>query len=168
MDPFITDVAVPVISALIGGGLTMLGVKWTINAQRKENSENQRLAVKPLFYALHPMQDYDYKSAKDFFLQERGIANTRRAFGIIKNTDNGVLIIDKFVGERHEYIPANGNMVDKGMIINLYVDINPDDNLNVAQLHVRDVLNNKYIYDVSINSFGSDGHIEFSDYKEVK
>ena len=163
---FCTDIVIPIISAFIGGGLTMIGVAWTLRNQSKEHREDIKLSIKPLFFYINPLQNYDSTNVGDYVMQSYSGIKTRKAYGIVKNTDNGVLILEKIVSGNFEYIPVRGNIIDKGDIFNLYVDFCENDNYETVVLFVKDVLNNEYKYEIHVELHG-DGRMEFTSYKEM-
>ena len=52
---WLTDVIIPIICALIGGGLTMWGVQRTLKAQRIESDRTRIQEARPYLFAEHPM-----------------------------------------------------------------------------------------------------------------
>lgn len=66
------NIIIPIVSAIIGGLCTFLGVLITILHEKKKEKEERLLANKPLFYRLDLRQEYEYKSAVDFCL---GVGN---------------------------------------------------------------------------------------------
>lgn len=51
---FWIDVFVPLISAIIGGGLTLLGVIWTINAENKKSKNEYLERIRPFLVVENP------------------------------------------------------------------------------------------------------------------
>ena len=130
----IKDIIIPIVSAVIGGLCTFLGVFLTILHEKKKEKEERLLSNKPLFYRLDLRQEYEAKSAVDFCL---GVGNfddkEGQIFGVIKNTDNAVLIIDNVSVNDKIYKSLYGDVVDKNQIFNLYINvsekINKDDEI---------------------------------------
>lgn len=162
-----TDIIIPLAAALIGGGLTMIGVAWTLRAQKKENNENNRLSVKPLFYGVNAAQGYDSNKTPKYIFVRQGYPGDAQVYGLIRNTDNGILILDKFVASKYEYRPQKTTVIDKNATAYIQINRCSDDNLNVAHLHVRDVLGNEYVYEASVVSYGSTGEEELTEYHEI-
>lgn len=156
------------ISCIIAGALTMIGVYVTIDSNKKESEESTRLIIKPLFYCIRFVPDDILATAQKFQLKKENTTHPMKtAVGIVKNTDNGILIIDKFSTEQYEYYPINGNIVDKNSIFMISADIDNNDSLITPRLHVKDVLDNKYVYDIEIKTYKS-GNIEFKSFCEIK
>lgn len=53
------DIIGPIICSIIGGIFTVGGVYLTIVYEKNKEKEEIKQANKPLFYLLHPMQDYN-------------------------------------------------------------------------------------------------------------
>ena len=155
------------VSSVIAGALTMIGVYVTIDSNKKENEAGTRLSIKPLYYCARFVPDDILTTSQKFQLKKENTTHPMKtAFGIDKNTDNGILIIDKFSTEQYEYYPTNGNIVDKNSIFMIYADVDVNDSINIPRLHVKDVLGNKYIYDIVIKTNAS-GNVEFRSFCEI-
>ena len=44
-----SDIIIPLIAALIGGGLTLIGVIWTIKAEKKKDKKAYLERIRPFF-----------------------------------------------------------------------------------------------------------------------
>lgn len=150
-----TGVVIPLLSALISGGLTLIGVYLTLRKQRKSDLELKKLSVKPwllscaqdkskeiLIYKMIPEHTTEYRT--DIFLESK-----------IKNTDNGIAILDCVRTENCVYYPAEDYIVDKNTVIKLviYLNLNDEETLKQMYLYVSDVYGNHYRYPlVSVKS----------------
>lgn len=163
------NIIIPTVSAIIGGLCTFLGVLITILHEKKKEKEERLLANKPLFYRLDLRQEYEYKSAVDFCL---GVGNfddkEGQIFGVIKNTDNAVLIIDGVSVNGKLYKSLYGDVVDKNQIFNLYINvsekINKEDEIIFV---VKDIMENKYEYRVE-TGYKDEKYSEIIGLKEIK
>lgn len=163
------EIVIPIISAIIGGLCTFLGVFMTIRHEKRKEKEERLLANKPLFYRLDLRQEYEYKSAVDFCL---GVGNfdekEGQIFGVIKNTDNAVLIIDGVSINGKLYKSLYGDVVDKNQIFNLYINvsekINKEDEIIFV---VKDIMENKYEYRVETR-YKDEKYSEIIGFKEIK
>lgn len=148
------DIIIPIISATISGLCTFWGVFITIQHEKRKEKEERVLANKPLFYRLDPMQEYPYKEAVDFIVQEIEAQEKEwKIWGILKNTDNAILIIDSVVINKKIYKPLYGDVVDKNQIFNFYLftseKIKCNDNI---VLIIKDTMKNKYRYKLEIKN----------------
>lgn len=157
-----------IVSGVIAGALTMIGVYETIENNRKENEESTRLSIKPLFYCVRFVPDDILTTSQKFYLKKENTTHPMKsAIGIIKNTDNGILVLDKLSTEQFEYYPTNGNIIDKNSIFMVLIDVDNDDSIIKPRLHVKDILDNEYVYDIEIETYKS-GNIEFKSFCEIK
>ena len=148
----ILNAIISIISAFIGGSLTLIGVIITIHFENKKKKEELIIANKPLFYAINPMQAYDYKNAIDYNLSAKdNIFLDGKILFIFKNTDKAIMIINYLSINGKKYYPINGNVVDKNTTFNLIIHslCDPLDNeKNEIILSVNDSLNNIYLYNL--------------------
>ena len=163
-----TGIIIPMISAIIGGGLTMWGVYVTIKdqhekdaeAQRLEaesDSERRRLEAKPWLFSYDEAQDYDVKKVQYYCMDLSGDMNMRGRgagilTGLIKNTDNGIMLLDRVESENHVYLPSTGNIVEKGSLIQLIIWLSTEcETLENMRLYVKDIYGNTYCYPMKLD-----------------
>lgn len=153
------DIVNPIICSFIGGLLTVVGVWLTIKYEKKKDLENQIFNNKPVFYRLDPMQNYDYKSAKDYYFNCDASDGSIKIFGILQNTDKSYFFLDYILINGIKHNPKYGNSVGKDDVIclNIYTQEKLNDVQNIS-LIVQDVFENKYEYllrcqKISDNSF---------------
>ena len=163
------DIIIPIVSAIIGGLFTFLGVFITIKHEKKKEKEEERLANKPLFYRLDLRQEYDYNKAVDFCL---GVGNfddkAGQIFGVIKNTDNAILIIEGVSVNNKLYKSLYGNVIDKNQIVNVYVNVSKKlDESDEIIFIIKDIMENEYKYKVEVQYKDSE-YSEMIGFKEIK
>lgn len=163
------DIIIPILASIIGGIFTFIGVYITIKHEKNKEKEEQILFNKPLFCRLDYRQEYDAKKAVDFVL---GVGNfdekAGQIFGVIKNTDNAILIIDGVTVNGKKYKSLYGDVVDKNQIFNLYVNVSEklkeDDEVIFI---VKDIMENAYKYKVNIE-YKDEENCEMIEFKEIK
>ena len=143
------DIIGPIVCALLGGVLTVLGVYLTIMYEKKKDKESSLFNSKPLFYRLDFLQEYDYKSAKDYFLTINKDSNKNKMYGVFQNTDKAYLFLEYAIINNKKHSPVHGNAINKDEIFNLYIYtdeplLNGDDVILV----IKDVFDNKYEYKI--------------------
>ena len=163
------DIIIPIVSAIIGGLFTFLGVFITIKHEKKKEKEEERLANKPLFYRLDLRQEYDYNKAVDFCL---GVGNFDDKAGQIfekkKNTDNAILIIEGVSVNNKLYKSLYGNVIDKNQIVNVYVNVSKKlDESDEIIFIIKDIMENEYKYKVEVQYKDSE-YSEMIGFKEIK
>ena len=141
------DIVIPLVSAFIGGFVTLAGVWLTIRRDKKREKENDKKCVKPWIYSIDDVENFDCKKANDIIM---AVSPDKKLEGgltfVIKNTDNGVGIIDRFVTENKTYIPIVGRILDKNSITYLHVYFENGETIKDMYLYVNDVLGNQYKY----------------------
>ena len=146
------NVWIPIISAAIGGGLTLIGVVITLFFQNIKRKEEIKMSYKPYLCYMNPMQDYNDKHIEYFSFRNETVSSKEHIELTLKNTDNAILVMDKIRVDDKYYYPFNGNIVDKSTVFNIYIDIS-DDIVNKYDsevvLYIRDVLGNNYYYKLS-------------------
>jgi hypothetical protein len=144
----LTQVIIPLVAAVLGGGLTVWGVILTIKEDNRIRKEDIRIQNEPLFYILDPNQDYDNTNIKEFDFKA-----VEQATGyiqiLLKNTDKTPFVLEYVNINGKTYLPQNGTVVDKNDIF--YLNIHTNDNLvanktNKAFIAIKDVLNIEYKY----------------------
>ena len=163
------NIIIPIVSAIIGGLCTFIGVLITILHEKKKEKEEKLLINKPLFYRLDLRQGYEHKNVLEFCLGVENFDNKEgQIFGVIKNTDNAVLIIDGVSVNGKLYKSLYGDVVDKNQVFYLYVNvsekINKDDEI---VFFVKDIMENKYKYKVEIR-YKDEKYSEIIGFKEIK
>ena len=141
-------IIVPILAAIISGGLTVWGVILTIKEDNKIRKEDIRIQNEPLFYILDPNQDYDSTNIKEFDFKAIEEA-TGYIQILIKNTDKTPFVLEYVSINNKVYLPQNGTVVDKNDIF--YLNVHTNDNLmankvNKAYIAIKDVLNIEYKY----------------------
>ena len=141
------DIINPIICALLGGGLTLIGVWLTINNESKKEAEKTKLSMKPLFYRIDPHQEYDANKAINYIFKSDNYEKKEMVvFGIIKNTDHAIAILDFFVINNVKYYPSNGNVIDKNTIVNLNIYLENEVPSKDIYMYIKDAMNNEYCY----------------------
>lgn len=139
------DIIIPLISALIGGLVTMWGVVLTIKREQKNAEEQKHQAAKPWLYSLDRFEDYDHNKAGRIELKGNSTSDKRIAF-IIKNTDNGIGIIEKFVTINSVHQPFVGRIIDRNSIVEVKVNLESGASLQNMYFIIRDIYGTRYRY----------------------
>lgn len=161
------DIIGPLICSLIGGLLTVLGVYLTIRYEKKKDKDVIKFNSKPLFYRLDRRQDYDYKNAKNYYLNDNN-KSLIRIFGTFHNTDKAYLILNYASINNKKYFPINGNVIDKDEVFNLYIDVSEKlKNDKELVLVIKDVYDNTYEYIIEYKN-DEKGYAEIENFKEKK
>lgn len=161
------NIIIPIMSSVIGGLFTVWGVYLTIKYEKRKEKEEKVLSHKPLICRLDPMQQYEYKDTVDFRLEDPDVEEKGKIFGVIKNTDNAILLIEGVSVNGKVYKSVYGNVVDKNQIFNLYVYVTEVINESDEILFmIKDIMDNIYKYKLEIKC--DDKYSEIIGFKEVK
>ncbi len=148
----VSEIIVPIVASVIGGLLTLIGVIITIKNQNKKYEEEKKLSLKPYFYACNPHQiieGLDKADVYDLISQDKEDGEYKIE-GIIKNTENAILILESVRIGIQYYYPKYGKIIDKNKLFYLY--IYPKKISEDIVLTVTDVLDNKYYYKLICSS----------------
>lgn len=145
---WLTDVIIPIICALIGGGLTMWGVQRTLKAQRIESDRIRIQEAKPYLFAKHPMRAPAWDSIPQLPL--KSAEGDRCDYALqcyVKNSDNGIAVVKKVTTDNHTYIPTEGNVIDKDCVtgLNIFL-VDKTETMHGWKLFVEDIYGNEYCY----------------------
>lgn len=145
---WITDIAIPLSSAVIGGILALIGVFITLSHERKERKKEQKEKVKPIVI------NYMANAAKNdscvlrFLFVADDKPSSSDVIGVFKNTDNGILFIDYIETETKKYYTPHSSVVDKNTVFYIYLQISDGETFKKCVIHCHDVFETKYFYEV--------------------
>lgn len=143
------DIAIPLISAFLGGLVTMIGVICTINHENKCRKNDEYKLYKPLFVALNSLDSLDKEFIKVDFESNIDKGMFCLLEGYIKNLDFSCFIIESIEIDNFKYCPFKNTVVEKNSAIHFEVYGTQKD-VRVATLNICDAIGNKYIYNVII------------------
>ena len=118
------DILLPILCALISGGLTLFGVILTLKHGNKKDEETIKIFYKPRFYRIDPNQISNIKNDHYFcysFLPEKKGTSIR---GYFKNTDHSTFVLDKIIIGRKACISNYEYLVDKNTVFYLHICFN--------------------------------------------
>lgn len=158
----LVDIAVPMLAAFFGGMITMWGVVRTIKYERKNAQEQTIQAAKPWIFSLDALESYDDKNAGDIKMEgDSPLGRNAFLVFVLRNTDNGIGIVEKFVTENNAYFPVIGRILDKNTVTNITVFLNANESLKDMYFIIRDVYGNRYKYKAfQTGKSGKGNHIE--------
>ena len=152
----IKDILVPLISAIIGGAVTMVGVVLTIRWEKKKDDKARIDAAKPWLYSFKDVMKCHYSIKLSSEYEEiQGHPCTM----FIKNAGTGIGIISKLQTAKVEYMPAGSGVLETNTLtsVTFYPAIQKE-NFEKMRLFVSDIYDNQYEYEV-LQEQGCDHHI---------
>lgn len=153
MPEWIIYVLIPLISAIIGGGLTLAGVVVTINWETKQKKQEEIEKVKPIII------NYDYAAIEsnerfpifNFYAVDDSVKTEHVFDCLFKNTDNGILFFDYIESERKKYLTFDGAAVDKNTVFCVIIRNIIGESLKGFKIYCHDILGNEYYYEAKYN-----------------
>lgn len=163
------NVIISVYSAVIGGGLTLVGVIITIKRQEKENKEQDRLRYYPYFNIYMNMGkkiDFDncylidaaVKEIKEEDIYKTTIKDNEMIYHmdtlVFQNSDHSSFVIDKItindkpLYKKQKLVLKN----EKFDIANTNYFISEKDKLPEIKLYISDMLKNNYIFKIDFQA----------------
>ena len=152
------EVVIPIVSAVYGGLITLVGVLLTIKETRKDIAKKDDFEAKPFFGIIdvqHYLNDESCKNEIGFrpkkfdgklvFLDEINI----------QNSDKAPFYIDKFSVDDTDYYPDSTFLVTKEMVFNatIYVEQSKKKPLDKVYMHVTDVNFKSRIYELQCGGY---------------
>ena len=147
----IKEIIIPIVSALYGGLLTLVGVAWTIKQNIIDRKQEKRLSVKPLIYPLSCLSDYDYKNAIDLDFIKDDNSKIKNIIGVIENSDNGILIIESAIINGEEYKLFNKAVIAKNKAAHVLVYTDKEIQIETLYIIGKDVFGNTIKYKLILN-----------------
>ncbi len=141
------DIIIPLLSALIGGGLTLVGVIITIKHTNKTIRNDFINKYKPSFKLRNPMDDFDLKYSKPLmFKGGNSKENSKMILGMFTNTDKANFEIDAiYINGEYFRIDIN-RYIAKSEDFDLSLCISKELNVETLELKALDEQNNVYRY----------------------
>lgn len=149
-DNTLQEIILAIVGTIYAGFIPLVGVAWTIKQNNEERKMDVALKVKPIIYPITSFScDFDSKDLWDTAFGEN-VKKEKKYIGMIKNTDNGVLLIKKMIVGDKEYKVIAGNVLDKNKLSRIFVY---EDSLNLDNVILigTDVYNNEIQYKLSCN-----------------
>ena len=145
----LTDIIVPLGSALIGGVLALGGAFLTMMDQHKKEEIARKAAARPWIYSCEEQHFLCNPKLTYSMGVKTPISREITLTGKIKNTDNGLLFLECVKSEKATYHPNGCNVVEKNTIFELTIYLLAGvENLRDVKLYINDIYGNRYCYDM--------------------
>lgn len=165
---WVTDIIVPLVSALIGGLLALLGVYITLKRDKIERQLEKEENARPFFTPLDLLDSSVATSNNhifcfsltDCFGKSSPVLNANMV-----NSEKVEFIIDKITICGKDYLPFRPEMISKGLhfMIKLYYEDDPYK--NDVFMHITDINHCHRIYKVTCDGYFMTNFVEIQ--KEV-
>lgn len=146
------DIFLSVYAALIGGGVTLLGVAWTIKQNNDDKKNDIRLQNKPIMYALilNWIQESHYAPIELCLASEKKLSTTKIFLKTLVNTDIAIAIVKKVTINDVTFIPETNNVLAKNQAYNFVLSLTGISINDTIMLHVEDIFGTPYCYLIKI------------------
>ncbi len=149
VDNSLFSAAVGVYAALLGGGLTLAGVAWTIKNTAKEKADEEKKKAKPVFVSNRVFEDIDAKKEKVCF-EELDVTTSFDCHVIaeIENSNNSSFtMLQVYHDGQWRKIEGDSIILPNKKVYFNFVFTNDVNNLF---LEVQDYLDNSYFYEIKV------------------
>ena len=144
-------ILVPLISAIVGGLITLVGVNRTIKYTKESTQERDRLAVRP--YMINLLKPKLTGCTTFYFSPLADDELLGKTFvGSFENSDNGLLKIICIQTEKAIYYPKTDYVVNKGKAFLIYWELSKSETLKDMKIIYQDVFENEYVYQLKNNA----------------
>ncbi|MDY4592417.1 MAG: hypothetical protein SO434_03335 [Eubacteriales bacterium] len=152
----VISIIIPIISAIIGGGLTLVGVIITIKHSDKINKKEYIEKFQPVLRAHSDYDDYDYKHTKIVRIENDSENKEKQIFGIFSNTDKANVELDSILINDNCYKFTVNRYIKKSE--DFIIDVSIDSKILVETLKIKvlDDCNNSYIFNLMFNTISKD------------
>lgn len=142
------NVIIPIVSAVYGGLITLVGVAWTIKHTQAEQKKEEISKAKPIFtfnMLYQPIKKVENKKVCfDDATEDLGC----KVFFELENSDHSSFTIEKIFHDGKWWnVECNKTMLPNKTI---YVEFCFNDDVNNLFIEIKDTLNNSYYYEVKV------------------
>lgn len=143
------EIIIPIIAAVYGGLLTLVGVAWTIKKSDNDRKIEEKQKAKPIFtfvMKLQPLINID--GEKVCFDNEETIKFPNNVTALLENSEQAVFSVER-VYHDNKWWEIQGNKV---VLPNssVYLDFNFTEDVNKLFIEIKDRLGNIYYYQIKV------------------
>lgn len=140
------EVVIPIVSAVYGGLITLVGVAWTIRKSDSDRKEEEKKKAKPTFVLSMDNQktDTDFTN-KVCFYEDEVLANTSVVLALVENSEQSTFIIERIFHDGKWWDACGNNVIIPGRSIYMSFGFTKSDNII---LQIKDILDNRYFYSI--------------------
>lgn len=154
---------VTVYAALIGGGITLGGVAWTIRIQAKnrqddldkreqERVEEEKKKAKPIFTFNMVYRDLDTVEGKRICLDDNQQSFEFEVLAQLENSEHSTFKVERVYHDNQWWDVWGHNVVLPNKCV--YFDFNFTEDVNNLFMEVKDGLDNTYYYEIKVLCLG--------------
>ena len=169
-DNTIFNSLISVFSAIVGGGLTLGGVAWTIKHEKEEKKLEEKLKAKPVVFIcdFNNLNHTLEKPLQKYMISNNNYGTLKRADEkhvsysipqiIISNSDYSCVSVRGFRINNGYHIYDYGQVLSKNALIEMVgtYSFRYDNTIEYVSLILQDMLNNVYELEVNFEIYGND------------
>lgn len=144
------NVVIPIVSAVYGGIITLVGVAWTIRKADNDRKSDERKSICPIIYPYNRNNIVDYKQLGDMMFEDEDTDNYHY-LGVIKNTDNGIFIIRELIVDDNIFKVKYGDVLDKNKFSQIILKTDKGLSYNNVILSGTDIKGNVIQYRLTLD-----------------
>ena len=137
-----------ILGALISLCGTIIVLKYELKKQEAERMEK----IKPILINYKCANGQERESLPKYVFSSENIGDNNMLSGVFKNTDNGIVFIDKICSKDKIFIPQYNYTIDKNTVFSIELRNIHGTNINECKLLCHDVLGNNYYYNMILAS----------------
>ena len=142
-----SNILIPLISSLMGGGLTLIGVVMTINHTNKIRKDDYKENFKPVIRIRNSYDNYDTHSK----VVASNKTDGKQVYGIFTNTDKANFEVEGLYVNSSFYEADINRYIRKSEDFQLLFHIKIEKPIYQIILKILDDYNNQYFYSLKYN-----------------
>ena len=142
------NIIIPIVSAVYGGLLTLVGVAWTIRHAQKERKEEEIKKSKPIFTFNMLLNPLDNVTGKKVCFDDSLVQYPCNVTAEIENSDQSVFSIEKVYHDNKWWTVEGNKIVLPNKVV--IFDFNFSTDVNNLFMEVKDILGNSYYYEIKV------------------
>lgn len=142
------SIIIPIVSAVYGGLLTLVGVAWTIRHTQKERKEEEIKKAKPIFTFNMLLDPLDNITGKKVCFDDNLVQYPCNVTAEIENSDQSVFSIEKVYHDDKWWTVEGNKIVLPNKVV--IFDFNFSTDVNNLFMEVKDTLGNSYYYEIKV------------------
>ena len=142
------NIIIPIVSAVYGGLLTLVGVAWTIRHTQKEQKEEEIKKSKPIFTFNMLLDPLDNITGKKVCFDDNLVQYPCNVTAEIENSDQSVFSIEKVYHDNKWWTVEGNRIVLPNKVV--IFDFNFSTDVNNLFMEVKDTLGNSYYYEIKV------------------
>ena len=142
------NIIIPIVSAVYGGLLTLVGVTWTIRHTQKERKEEEIKKSKPIFTFNMLLNPLDNIMGKKVCFDDNLVQYPCNVTAEIENSDQSVFSIEKVYHDNKWWTVEGNKIVLPNKVV--IFDFNFSTDVNNLFMEVKDTLENSYYYEIKV------------------